>query len=394
MPDRLRTNWRVQGPLLGFLLVSLVLAFVVFRYFLLTFTVAASVALMLSPVQGALSRRLGGRDGLAAALLVLAATFVILIPVMLYGALIFQQAVAFLDWLRPHLEPREWDRFWREVLPQRSPRVANWLKQVGWEAPPLTQGLARASEVANHYVQVVLTGVATVLLDLVIFLMMLFFLLRDGDLLRESLRGISPFTRGQESELVEHLGNTVKAVLQAMIIVPLIQGVVAFFGFWAFGLPSPLLWAVMVVFAALIPIVGSPLAWIPAALYFLVNGDMGRALGMTAYGIFGISMVDNIVKPIILRGSAQIHMMLGFLSIMGGLLAFGPKGLIVGPVVLSLLLSAYRIYRYDILRWREEEGMGATIMAGLPPPVAPGAEPLATPETAAMAGADSTVASR
>jgi predicted PurR-regulated permease PerM len=394
MPDRLRTNWRVQGPLLGFLLVSLVLAFVVFRYFLLTFTVAASVALMLSPVQGALSRRLGGRDGLAAALLVLAATFVILIPVMLYGALIFQQAVAFLDWLRPHLEPREWDRFWREVLPQRSPRVANWLKQVGWEAPPLTQGLARASEVANHYVQVVLTGVATVLLDLVIFLMMLFFLLRDGDLLRESLRGISPFTRGQESELVEHLGNTVKAVLQAMIIVPLIQGVVAFFGFWAFGLPSPLLWAVMVVFAALIPIVGSPLAWIPAALYFLVNGDMGRALGMTAYGIFGISMVDNIVKPIILRGSAQIHMMLGFLSIMGGLLAFGPKGLIVGPVVLSLLLSAYRIYRYDILRWREEEGMGATIMAGLPPPVAPAAEPLATPETAAMAGADSTVASR
>jgi predicted PurR-regulated permease PerM len=394
MTERLRTNWRVQGPLLAFLLVSLVLAFVVFRYFLLTFTVAASVALMLSPVQGALSRRLGGRDGLAAALLVLGAIFVILIPVLLYGALIFQQAVAFLDWLRPHLEPREWDRFWREILPQRSPKIANVLRQIGWEAPPLTQGLARASEVANHYVQVLLTGVATVLLDLVIFLMMLFFLLRDGDDLRESLRGISPFTRGQESELIEHLGNTVKAVLQAMIIVPLIQGVVAFFGFWAFGVPSPLLWAVMVVFAALIPILGSPLAWIPAALYFLANGDMGRALGMTAYGIFVISMVDNIVKPVILRGSAQIHMMLGFLSIMGGLLAFGPKGLIVGPVVLSLLLSAYRIYRYDILRWREEEGMGATIMAGLPPPGTSVAEPMAAPEPAAVTGADSTVASR
>jgi len=63
MPDRLRTNWRVQGPLLGFLVVTLVLAFVVFRYFLLTFTVAASVTLMLAPVQGALSRRLGGRSG-------------------------------------------------------------------------------------------------------------------------------------------------------------------------------------------------------------------------------------------------------------------------------------------------------------------------------------------
>jgi len=394
MPERLPTNWRVQGPLLGFLVVTVVLAFFVFRYFLLTFTVAASVALMLSPVQGALSRRLGGRDGLAAALLVLAATFVILVPVFLYGALIFQQVVAFLDWLRPHLEPREWDRFWRDVVPQRSPTLAKWLKQIGWEAPPLTQGLARASEVANHYVQVVVTGVATVILDLVIFLMMLFFLLRDGDDLRESLRGISPFTRGQESELLEHLGNTVKAVLQAMIIVPLIQGVVAFFGFWAFGVPSPLLWAVMVVFAALIPILGSPLAWIPAALYFLANGDMGRALGMTAYGVFVISMVDNIVKPIILRGSAQIHMMLGFLSIMGGLLTFGPKGLIVGPVVLSLVLSAYRIYRYDILRWREEEGMGATIMAGLPPPPSAPITPVAAPEPAALGAVDTTVASR
>jgi predicted PurR-regulated permease PerM len=312
----------------------------------------------------------------------------------LYGALIFQQAVAFLDWLRPHLEAREWDRFWREVVPQRSPKLANLLRQIGWEAPPLTAGLARASEVANHYVQVLLTGVATVVLDLVIFLMMLFFLLRDGDDLRESLRGISPFTRGQETELLEHLGNTVKAVLQSMIIVPLIQGVVAFVGFWAFGLPSPLLWAVMVVFAALIPILGSPLAWIPAALYFLVNGHMGHALGMTAYGVFVISMVDNIVKPIILRGSAQIHMMLGFLSIMGGLIAFGPKGLIVGPVVLSLVLSAYRIYRYDILRWREEEGMGATIMAGLPPPGVPIAEPEPAPEPAAMAGADSHPTSR
>ncbi|HEY8150181.1 MAG TPA: AI-2E family transporter [Vicinamibacteria bacterium] len=394
MPERLHTNWRVQGPLLGFLLVTVVLAFVVFRYFLLTFTVAASVALMLSPLQGALSRRLGRRDGLAASLLVLGVMFVILVPVFLYGALIFQQAVAFLDWLRPHLEAREWDRFWREVVPQRSPKLANWLRQIGWEAPPLTAGLARASEVANHYVQVVLTGVATVALDLVIFLMMLFFLLRDGDDLRESLRGISPFTRGQESELLEHLGNTVKAVLQAMIIVPLIQGVVAFFGFWAFGLPSPLLWAVMVVFAALIPILGSPLAWIPAALYFLVNGHMGLALGMTAYGVFVISMVDNIVKPMILRGSAQIHMMLGFLSIMGGLIAFGPKGLIVGPVVLSLVLSAYRIYRYDILRWREEEGMGATIMAGLPPPGVPIAEPVAAPEPVAVAAADPRVASR
>jgi predicted PurR-regulated permease PerM len=360
MPIRPRTNWRVQGPLLAFLMVSLALAFVVFRYFLLTFAVAASVALLLARLHGALSRRLGGRDGLAATLLVLSVMLVILLPLVVYGMLIGQQAVAFLDWLRPHLEPQEWDRFWRETIPGRSPSLARFLRQIGWQAPALSAGIARVTGAANQYFQVVLAGTAALLLDLVIFLMMLFFLLRDGEALRESLRGISPFTRGQETELIEHLGNTVKASLQAMIVVPLIQGVVAFIGFSAFGVPSPLLWAVMVIFAALIPILGSPLAWIPAALYFLVNGHLGKAIGMAAYGVFVISMVDNIVKPIILKGSAQIHTMLGFLSIMGGLLAFGPKGLIVGPVVLSLVLSAYRIYRYDILRWREEEHLDAT----------------------------------
>jgi len=389
-----RANWRVQGPLLVFLLGSLALAFVVFRHFLLTFAVAGSVAIMLGGAQRSLTRRLRGRPGLAAAVLVVLCTVVILGPVVSYGFIVGQEAIAFVQWLGPHLEPEGWNRFWRETLPARSPKVAEWLRQVGWDMPPLTTGLSRGIAAVNRYIQVVLTGAAALLLDLVIFLMMLFFLLRDGDDLREALRGISPLTRGQETELLEHLANTIKAVLQAMVIVPLLQGVVAFFGFWAFGLPSPLLWAVMVVFAALIPILGSPLGWIPAAVYFLVMGHTGKAFGMAAYGTFVISMVDNIVKPVILRGSAQIHMMLGFLSIMGGLLAFGPKGLIVGPVVLSLVLSAYRIYRYDILRWREEEHMGATIMAGLPPPGAEKREPEAAAEAERLADAPPRIASR
>src|SRR5204863_7274940 len=124
-------NWRVQVPLLAFLVVSVALAAVVFRFFLLTFTVAGSVALLLAPVHGSLSRRLGGRDGLAAALLVLVCTVLILVPVFTYGVLIGQEALSFLDWLRPHLEAQEWDRFWREVLPRRSPWLAAWLHQVG-----------------------------------------------------------------------------------------------------------------------------------------------------------------------------------------------------------------------------------------------------------------------
>jgi predicted PurR-regulated permease PerM len=118
----------------------------------------------------------------------------------------------------------------------------------------------------------------------------------------------------------------------------------------------------MVVLASMIPILGSPLAWVPAGVYLLTQGREAQGIGLLVYGTVVIAGVDNIIKPLILKGAAQIHTMLGFLSILGGLYAFGPKGLIAGPVVLSLVLSAYRIYRYDVLRWRQDAGT-----ARLPP---------------------------
>jgi predicted PurR-regulated permease PerM len=351
-----RGNWRATIPLFAWLALIAVLAVVVFRYFILTFAVALSVALLLGPVQVALTRKLKGRKGLAAAILVLLATVVILVPVLSYGTLITRQAAAFFDWLRPQLEPEALDRFWNQTLPARYPLLASWIRQSsgGTAMPATSTVLTRLATEANHYLQLILAGLASALLDVTLFLMMLFFLLRDGDELRDVIRGVSPLTRGQETEAMHHLTRTVKGVLQSMMIVPLAQGVVAWVGFWLLGVPSPHLWSMMVVFASLIPLIGSPLAWVPAAVYLFMAVSPVRGLLMFLYGTFVICMVDNVVKPIILKGAAQIHTMLGFLSILGGLYAFGPKGLIVGPVVLSLVLSAYRIYRYDVLRWRDE----------------------------------------
>jgi predicted PurR-regulated permease PerM len=347
----------VQAPLLATLAIILVLAFLVFRHFILTFTVAGSIALLMAPLQRELTRRLRGRRGLSAALLVLLVTVVLLVPILLYGTLLARQALEFFDWVRPYLQPGALETFWTETLPRKFPAVFAWLAPQPGGRPSmelLSTTLSRGASGLNRVLQVFLTETVTAILDVTLFLMMLFFLLRDGEELRESVRGVSPFTRGQETEMLGHLGNTVRGVLMAMLIVPIVQGFIGFLGYWAFGLPQAGLWGAMTTFAAMIPLVGSPLAWIPAAVYLLVTGSTSKAIGLALYGILVISMVDNIIKPLILRGSAQIHIMLGFLSILGGLYAFGPKGLIAGPVVLSLVLSAYRIYRYDVLHWREE----------------------------------------
>ena len=351
-----RGGWRATVPLFLWLALIVVLAWLVFQYFILTFAVAGSVALLLGPLQEALSRRFRGSRNVAAAVLVLLVTVIILVPVLSYGTLITRQALAFVDWLGPNLQPEAIDRFWQVTLPARYPVLAAWIRQAsaGHALPTSGTLLPRVAEEANHFLQLALGGLATALFDVTIFLMMLFFLLRDGDEVRDVFRGVSPLTRGQETEAMHHLTRTVKGVLQSMIIVPLAQGAVAYVGFRLLGVPSPTLWSAMVVFASLIPLIGSPLAWVPVAIYLTVAVSPARGVLMFLYGTFVICMVDNVIKPIILKGAAQIHTMLGFLSILGGLYAFGPKGLIVGPVVLSLVLSAYRIYRYDVLRWRDE----------------------------------------
>ena len=367
----LAAYWRVTLPLLLGMGLILVLAFLVFRHFLLTFAVALSLALLLAPLQRRLTARVGGRRWLSSAILVLVCVVAVLLPLLTYATLLVQQAADVVAWLKPRLEPAEVERLWSDTLPRRYPLAMAWIRQLTGGATAMSSisaAVARVASGANHLVQVAITSLAGTLIDLGLYVLMLFFLLRDGDELRESLRGISPLTRDQEVELTEHLTRTVKGVLMALLVVPLCQGLVALPAFWLFGVPKPHLWSLMVVFAAVIPLVGSPLAWVPAGLYLLLNGATGRGVGLLIYGAVVISGIDNVIKPIILKGAAQIHMMFAFLSILGGVLAFGPKGIIVGPVVLSLVLSAYRIYRYDVLHWRTAPPSGSA-------PAGPAAEP-------------------
>ncbi|HEY7515102.1 MAG TPA: AI-2E family transporter, partial [Vicinamibacteria bacterium] len=203
---------------------------------------------------------------------------------------------------------------------------------------------------ANAVLQGLVGGLTRTLFDLSLFLVTLFFLLKDGPKLKAELRPISPFTEAQEHLIFDHLDKTVKASLQAMIMVPLLQGLVAGVGFVMFGVPSPVVWGTVVILAAMVPVLGSPLGWVPAVVYVFLTGRTWAAAGLFLYGLVLVSGIDNVVKPLILRGGAQIHPLLGFLSILGGILAFGFHGFLIGPAILSLILSAIRIYRLDVMR--------------------------------------------
>ncbi|MGH9333068.1 MAG: AI-2E family transporter, partial [Vicinamibacteria bacterium] len=132
-------------------------------------------------------------------------------------------------------------------------------------------------------------------------------------------------------------------VLYSMVLVPVVQGLLAIVGFWIFGLPSPFFWGTVLIFAAVIPGIGSPLVWVPAAIYLLVASSWWQGVGLILYGTLIIGVADNIIKPILLHGTARMHTFTAFLSILGGLLTFGPPGILLGPVIFSILLSMVRI---------------------------------------------------
>ena len=350
------------------------LAFLVFRHFLVTVAVSASVAALLGPVYDRLTRALRGQRSLSAALMVALTTVVILVPLLTYAILLSNQAVDFYEWIRPQLEAAALRQLWTQDLPARYP----WLLRVQ-EAFQLTDldqarlmglispALSQLASGANRIIQGAVAGVTSAVLYLILFLITLFFILRDGEALAGELKGISPVSAAQSQEIYERLTKTVKAVLYAMVVVPVAQGLLAMLGFKIFGLPSPLFWGTMLIFAAIIPGIGSPLVWIPATVYLFATAPLWQGIGMLLYGTFVISTSDNIIKPILLHETAQIHPLLAFFSILGGILSFGIIGFLVGPVILSLMLSAIRIYRMDILRAPSETSAPATA----PPAQAP-----------------------
>jgi predicted PurR-regulated permease PerM len=346
-----RRGRELYAPLLFALAIILILAFQVFRPFLISFAVSGSVALLLAPVHRRLTRGFGARPTLAAGVIVLGTTLLILVPVITSLHLLAGQALVFFEWIRPHLQPAELERLWGETLAARFPVLRAWMERGESRLAPIVSGaLGQLAGTANVLLQGVLAGFTRALFDLLLFLLMLFFLLRDGARLRSELRPISPFSEAQEHQIFDHLGKTVKGALQSMIVVPLAQGLMAGLGFALFGVPSPVVWGTAVILAAMVPILGSPLGWVPACVYLFLTAETWQWVSMLIYGVVVISGIDNVVKPMLLRGSAQIHPLLGFLSILGGVLVYGVPGFLVGPVVLSLVLSAIRIYRMDVLR--------------------------------------------
>ncbi|HEX2327194.1 MAG TPA: AI-2E family transporter [Candidatus Angelobacter sp.] len=176
----------------------------------------------------------------------------------------------------------------------------------------------------------------------------LFFLYRDGDEAVSRIRMALPFRQDQMTALRTRISSTITATFYGGVAVGALQGTLTGLTFWVLGLESPVLWGVVTAFFSLVPVIGSAAVWVPASIVLLLTGHVLKGILLLVVGALIIGTVDNIVRPLIVRKSVRMHMLLVFFSLLGGLRAFGVLGLFVGPVILSITAALLGMLQQEL----------------------------------------------
>ena len=189
----------------------------------------------------------------------------------------------------------------------------------------------------------VFTRVVSIVFQTFIMLLALFFLFRDGGRFRAYIVNLSPLANEYDERILKRLESAIVSVVKGKLLIVLIQGILASVGFWLFGVPHAVLWGALTSLAALIPAFGVALVFVPILIFLFVTGPLGVAIGFLIFAIF-VGALDNILGPILFEKGLEMHPLIILLSVLGGLVFFGPVGFLAGPVVLSLLLALLDIY--------------------------------------------------
>ncbi len=304
------------------------------------------LAFLLAPVQRWLTRKLNGRAGLSAGIIT------VLVPVVLAGPLVSLGAAfanQFADLVtRLQQQPLRFDATLLAQLEQNPfiGSLAEWLRQnltatseqlQSWLVSGAQMLLRSLAATGGNFL---LSALGTAI-HFFMMLFLLFFLLRDGrQLLGRAVRLVpmEPLRRG---ELLKLIGDTTRAVVYGEGMTAIAQGALVGIGFAIVGLPSAVVFGVLAAVVALLPALGAAIVWAPAVLYLAATSQWGWALFLLIWGM-GVSVSDNLLRPMLISSHAPVSTLAVFIGVIGGVSAFGMIGVIVGPVLLTVIGALLR----------------------------------------------------
>lgn len=192
---------------------------------------------------------------------------------------------------------------------------------------------------------VVVGGAVGAIVQTALVVFTLFYMFRDGERIRYALYDMLPLQRVQMHDITVRTREVIAATIYGVLVISAIQGTLGTFIFWLLGLPSPLLWGVVMFFLSMIPMAGAFLVWAPAALFLAFTGAYVKAGLLVVWGVLVIGSIDNFLSPRLVGKRASLHELLIFFAVLGGLEVFGILGLVLGPVVVALTLALIEMVR-------------------------------------------------
>ena len=311
---------------------------------------AMVLALMFMPVHRRLCALLRGRDTLAALGTLLFCMVIVVVPMIFVVGAMVDEATSFTQRLRTgEFNPRTYFEQIQNALP-------------GWSRDLLGRfGLFNAQDVVDKLTAAVVQGgqaltaralaigqnTLMLLVNLGIMLYLLFFFLRDGRDLAQTIRRAVPMQRQHTDFLLSKFATVVRATVKGTVVVALVQGMLGGVAFAFLGIHGAVLWGVVMSVLSLLPAVGAALVWAPVAIYLMATGSMIEGLGLAAWGVGVMGMVDNLLRPILVGKETKLPDYLVLLSTIGGLSIFGVNGFLIGPAIAALFVATWALFSHE-----------------------------------------------
>jgi predicted PurR-regulated permease PerM len=329
-----------QGFLLLFGLAAFAVCFVIVRPFLLPAATALALAVLFHPMLRLLHKWGLGKTA-AASLSVILVVLLILVPLVFLGLGAYRELKQLFVRLA---QASSADGGWEPYLLHLLERPLSWIGISSTDPDfNLRQLLRDAAEAGaatlGSLARGLVTNIAGSVLDLVVVLFTLFFLLRDGERIRNRMKTLLPLDPEVIEVLFDRVHRAVVANLYGVVVVAAAQGGLTGLAFWFLSLPNPVLWSVVAGLLSMIPLVGASSVWVVAAIWLAVTGHYVKAAILTAFGAGVIGLADNVIRPYVVSGQVKMHPLLVFFALLGGTRAFGLTGLFIGPAVLSVALA-------------------------------------------------------
>ncbi|MDP2655300.1 MAG: AI-2E family transporter [bacterium] len=330
--------------LIALIAISSVLAFFIFKPFLVVLVLALVFAVVLQPLYRSVLRHMSSSPGLASLITMLISVVCILIPLTFITIQIAGEAQN----LYTSIADGESETYLNTIVKSGSDVLTQYF-------PGIAPSGADLSASVDQYVKDGLAwlvhnlggafgGVARLLLSLFIFLIALYYFLRDGEKLKRTVIDASPLRDTDDNAVLTRLEQAINSVIRGSLTIALIQGVLTGVGFAFFGVPNFILWGVVAAFAALIPGIGTSLVLAPGIAYLFIVGATTPAIGLLIWSVVAVGLIDNLLGPKLVGKGMQIHPLIVLLSVFGGLAFFGPAGIFLGPLCASLLFALISIH--------------------------------------------------